>query len=476
MASGLGLALSLGLGTTLACGGEFGRDVGPGDGLGGDKADEPTVTAIEEGLDRPLSDAVAHARNEANWILPGPRPASGDDGDAGDPGPGDDGAGSGTCAGKCGGPGSDDTCYCDSECTGNGDCCTDYSQHCSDGGDGDGDGGGDGGGEAGDDGAGATCVGRCGAAGSDNSCYCDSECTANGDCCSDYASACPNGGADGGDGGGDGGGGGETATCNGFCGGAGADASCYCDDSCVEAGDCCADYDATCGVGINAPSSVPELAPPRAVNAASSACWGIITDPIDVDRVGRTAGAAGLLFGGSCVVVLAVPAGAGAAPTGGLSVGAAALACGSATIGGAALGAVVDLTSQKMGSIVQCSSDVLAEAVRLFPWGRGEKVVPVPTYGTPPPADPGNCNKDQHRGLQDDVNSKCKGSGQRSCVASNTCEAIAAKVQLAAECIAARSKINSQCYDGGDKGHNEAIQNEVNLQGKCQTFGAQLGC
>lgn len=37
------------------------------------------------------------------------------------------------------------------------------------------------------------------------------------------------------------------ATCAGFCGGAGSDGSCYCDSTCVNNGDCCPDYATFCG-------------------------------------------------------------------------------------------------------------------------------------------------------------------------------------------------------------------------------------
>ena len=118
---------------------------------------------------------------------------------------------------------------------------------------------------------GSSCVGYCGSAAPDY-CYCDDSCMEFGDCCPDACDACPNlsgcgGGTCGpgevldcwgdcapevslGDGWcdeafdcdmfmydyGDCGGGGS---CEGLCGGS--SGSCYCDDYCFEAGDCCTD-------------------------------------------------------------------------------------------------------------------------------------------------------------------------------------------------------------------------------------------
>jgi hypothetical protein len=144
--------------------------------------------------------------------------------------------GAGTCAGQCGSsdPQTDATggnCYCDEACTGNGDCCSDHATAC--GGTGDPD-------PNPDPGTGGSCAGYCGGAGSQGeSCYCDSECTANGDCCSDFASVCDGGGGDSGGGG---------SSCSGHCGSEEPTADgCYCDVACVDNSDCCADYGAVCG-------------------------------------------------------------------------------------------------------------------------------------------------------------------------------------------------------------------------------------
>jgi len=172
--------------------------------------------------------------------------------------------GPGTCEGFCGGPGSDgESCFCDNDCVGLGDCCPDYENFClvptlsptpspsptptsppfiGTG----------------------TCDGFCGGIGSDESCFCDNACVEIGDCCPDYEEFClvptlspapspspipsstfPPFNA--------------TGTCNGFCGGAGSDDSCFCDNDCVEIGDCCPDYEEFCLVPTLSPAPSPTL-------------------------------------------------------------------------------------------------------------------------------------------------------------------------------------------------------------------------
>ena len=106
---------------------------------------------------------------------------------------------------------------------------------------------GDGGG-GGDDGGGGSevtsCDGWCGVGevpGSDPICYCDDACVENGDCCGgilEYDAVCgyeeeP-----------------EYATCDGWCGSEdpapGSSPACYCDEYCYENGDCCGDVDYYC--------------------------------------------------------------------------------------------------------------------------------------------------------------------------------------------------------------------------------------
>lgn len=438
-------------------------------GLGADDGDgdEPTVSEIQGGFDRVLSDAAGYVGDQSNWIYPADPDGGDGSPDSGDGSSGgDDGGEAGpTCAGHCGDLGSDQSCYCDSECTSNDDCCDDYLQQCA-GGAGD-DGGGDPGpgddGGSGDDGdsggaAPGTCAEHCGDIGSNGVCYCDSECAANGDCCDDYASECSGAPA--------------AATCAGYCGGQGSDGSCYCDESCVENGDCCDDYAGECGVGVvseNAFDFVGQLGPQAGV---ADACWAVLADPIDVQKVAELAGATALAAGGTCVAVAVVPAGAAAGPSLGLSVGAAALACGAVAVDGAAVGAVGSVLAQKLPSIANCSNEVINNVIRSFPWGLGMSEVRVKVYNQ----SPGNCEPDRHSFLQSQVNTTCKNAGQRRCTNTNVCETLAAKLQQAAECIAAREKVNDECYGGGDDGHNKAVTQEKELHSNCLSMSANLGC
>ena len=317
-------------------------------------------------------------------------------------------------------------------------------------------------GGSGDDGGAVpgTCAGLCGDVGSDGVCYCDSECEANGDCCDDFAGMCsseepPAGG-----------------TCSGHCGDQGSDGSCYCDETCTENGDCCDDYAAVCGAGLVVEDAFDlqgALAPQAGL---ADACWAVLTDPLDVNQVAQMAGAVGLAAGGTCVAVTVVPAGAAAAPTAGLSVGAAALACGAITVEGTVVGAVGSVLSQRLPSIVSCSNEVVNSVVRVFPWGTGASTVPVSVYSQ----NPGNCDPDRHSQLQNQVTTRCKNAGQRSCTNANVCETLGSKMQMASQCIGAREQVNDECFGGGDDGHNTAVEQERNLHANCLTLSTNLGC
>ncbi len=75
---------------------------------------------------------------------------------------------------------------------------------------------------AGDD---NSCSGQCG--GFAGACWCDEACVQYGDCCSDHASVCQQG-----------------QTCEGSCGGQAN--GCWCDEVCVQYGDCCSDHQLQC--------------------------------------------------------------------------------------------------------------------------------------------------------------------------------------------------------------------------------------
>ncbi len=88
-------------------------------------------------------------------------------------------------------------------------------------------------------------------------CYCNAQCVQAGNCCPDYEAKCGGGtgGASGAGGGGTGGtgGGGNPNSCLGWCNSTqpvpGSNPSCYCDGECAGYGDCCTDYTSICGGG-----------------------------------------------------------------------------------------------------------------------------------------------------------------------------------------------------------------------------------
>ena len=404
-------------------------------GAGGGIGDAPDTSIVEADgeLLELLNRASDHLGSEADWDIP-------DDGEA----PDDDGSGS-SCSGACGSSEAQGTCYCDDQCVGNGDCCSDYNEVCSGGAD---DGGGEDGGDAG--GGGDSCKDACGGAASSGNCHCDASCTEYGDCCSDYEAECrdgedggdggddgtepsDDGGNDGGDDGGDGGGtsgscanscggqsssgtcycedscheygdccsdydaqcgstpdpdpdpdpsgGGDPAggTCEGHCGDAAADASCYCDDLCSDNGDCCADYNTHCGAA--APPAEPsfdlaaldgvdgveviEIDPSLGLGVevptqmAGSACLALIDDDVNVGKIlqaaGRSAAKQGARCFGAAVLV--------AAGTGGTTAPATSVVCITTTAGAGVVGAAKEYIKQKRSDIALCGASILQSAL-----------------------------------------------------------------------------------------------------------------
>jgi hypothetical protein len=102
----------------------------------------------------------------------------------------------GSCQGQCGKYlGANAPCNCDDACAKYGDCCGDYKKLCSSSGGGTGgaDAGGSTGADAGSSGPATTasCGGKCGNYSQGATCQCDSQCSQYGDCCKDFAKACP---------------------------------------------------------------------------------------------------------------------------------------------------------------------------------------------------------------------------------------------------------------------------------------------
>ena len=170
-------------------------------------------------------------------VGPGPAPAPG-----GNPGPtpgaSKPGGSSGlpaTCQGHCGKQ-APSGCWCDPHCKTKGDCCPDFAAACPTttaskppkpgGGPGP-----------------LTCQGHCGKQ-APSGCWCDPSCKSKGDCCPDFAAACPaaappkapkQGGGSG------------QASCQGHCDKQ-APSGCWCDSHCKSKGDCCSDVGPRCGI------------------------------------------------------------------------------------------------------------------------------------------------------------------------------------------------------------------------------------
>ncbi|MFQ6540272.1 RHS repeat-associated core domain-containing protein [Aphanothece stagnina] len=72
----------------------------------------------------------------------------------------------------------------------------------------------------------------------------------------------------------------------------------------------------------------------------------------------------------------------------------------------------------------------------------------------------GDCTPWRHKQLQDDVNKKCKGTGQPRRCDHTTMNCVQLRLNLAryAACIGARGRINRECYRGGDSGHVQAFE------------------
>ncbi|MBV1857250.1 MAG: hypothetical protein KUG77_02485 [Nannocystaceae bacterium] len=365
------------LGLAMACGVEDGRGQSAA-GLG-EPFGDPLVVANDGELLAVLNQAADHLGTQDEWGLDDEMPAEDEDeGEAGggesegeDDSDGDSPAPAASCAGNCGGEAPGGSCFCDSTCTEYSDCCGDYDSVC----DGSSDGGDSGDSDSGDEpeppGA-SSCSGACGGQGS-GGCYCDAGCSAKGDCCSDYAAQC-GGSRDSGD---------EPepdppagGSCVDACGGAGS-GDCYCDGTCVDSGDCCADYDVQCGIGgpEHEPGFEHGLNPvgrSQAANASgglgispevqagtAQVCMALIDDDVNVGRILTAAGRSGAKQGARCfaaAVVVTVGSGGTAAP-------ASSVVCVASSAGASVIGGAKEYIRQKRSDIALCGVSVAADAV-----------------------------------------------------------------------------------------------------------------
>ncbi len=107
---------------------------------------------------------------------------------------------------------------------------------------------------------------------------------------------------------------------------------------------------------------------------------------------------------------------------------------------------------------------VVQRAVECDELGQCQSVPDPPNAASLLP--PGDCLPVEHRMLQNEVNWACK-ERRRRCHIADDCATIWQKIEANAECIRARSTINSRCFRGGDVGHNQAIMAAVGALNNC---------
>jgi hypothetical protein len=87
--------------------------------------------------------------------------------------------------------------------------------------------------------------------------------------------------------------------------------------------------------------------------------------------------------------------------------------------------------------------------------------------------DPGDCTKEEHKKLQQEVNESKKDVAQGgACKESDSPEQLKKKGAAWLRQATARSKINNKCYKGGDDGHQTAAASAWEHVGKCQRIAS----
>lgn len=79
----------------------------------------------------------------------------------------------------------------------------------------------------------------------------------------------------------------------------------------------------------------------------------------------------------------------------------------------------------------------------------------------------GNCTAEQHAMLQADVDSACKGPPSACPPSMTDCGAILGNLRRNTACVKARNIINTQCFGGGNQGHQLAVINYGAAAAKC---------
>lgn len=81
---------------------------------------------------------------------------------------------------------------------------------------------------------------------------------------------------------------------------------------------------------------------------------------------------------------------------------------------------------------------------------------------------PGNCTRQQWYDLQQVVKQECKINMPRACTEDDSPEELEDKADHFQRCIDARTELADTCFDGGDAGHREQIDNLTTGRENCE--------
>jgi cell fate (sporulation/competence/biofilm development) regulator YmcA (YheA/YmcA/DUF963 family) len=79
----------------------------------------------------------------------------------------------------------------------------------------------------------------------------------------------------------------------------------------------------------------------------------------------------------------------------------------------------------------------------------------------------GSCGEDQLRSLQEKVTKFCKEGGNRSCEGDQLCPEVRENLRRNTECFKAREDVMKTCFDGGDSGHKQQLDDTQRAIDKC---------
>lgn len=88
---------------------------------------------------------------------------------------------------------------------------------------------------------------------------------------------------------------------------------------------------------------------------------------------------------------------------------------------------------------------------------------------------PGDCSQEMHRQLQIDVDLEC-GNLDRCDAEMTSCDEISNSARQFEKCIAARNRIDNQCFRGGDRNHCIQLKSVTNGLIRCQARAREQNC